>query len=173
MLAASQSENPVENSRNAVIPGSIGNIFVEAVVSPDLSEFCFLVKCHFTKSRVRAVNEEWLAPLESAVHSFFDGDSSAFMSVPYRLRNCTAFQEKVLRVIAEIPYGETRSYAWVARKIHKESAHRAVALACKHNPLQLVIPCHRVVRSDGTAGGYQAGSDLKEKLLLMESGGSA
>ncbi|MEN9343992.1 MAG: hypothetical protein RLZZ453_779 [Chlamydiota bacterium] len=80
----------------------------------------------------------------------------------------TPFQQKVWRALLQIPYGETRSYAQIATLIGQPTAHRAVALACKANPLPILIPCHRVIRSDGSLGGYAFGSQLKQWLLLHE-----
>ena len=67
-----------------------------------------------------------------------------------------------------IPRGETRSYEWVARKAGSPHAARAVGTALKKNPFTIIIPCHRVVRSDGSLGNYALGSDLKKRLLETE-----
>jgi methylated-DNA-[protein]-cysteine S-methyltransferase len=70
--------------------------------------------------------------------------------------------------IAAIPYGETRTYTDLARGAGNERAVRAAGSACSRNPIPLVIPCHRVLRSDGSLGGYAGGLEMKEKLLEME-----
>jgi len=80
----------------------------------------------------------------------------------------TPFQQKVWRAIQKIPKGQTRSYAWLARAIRKPKAVRAVANACGANPYPVVIPCHRVIRSDGTIGGFTGGVKRKRKLLARE-----
>jgi AraC family transcriptional regulator of adaptative response/methylated-DNA-[protein]-cysteine methyltransferase len=80
----------------------------------------------------------------------------------------TAFQRRVWQELQTIPYGETRSYGDVARAIGQPGAARAVARACATNPAALVVPCHRVVRQDGQAGGYRWGTERKEKLLRQE-----
>jgi len=86
----------------------------------------------------------------------------------------TAFQRKVWAALQAIPYGETRSYGEVARLIGRPSASRAVARACAANPVALVVPCHRVVRSDGALGGYRWGAGRKRALLRRErTAGSA
>jgi AraC family transcriptional regulator of adaptative response/methylated-DNA-[protein]-cysteine methyltransferase len=80
----------------------------------------------------------------------------------------TAFQWRVWRQLQAIPYGETRTYRQVAVSIGKPTATRAVARACATNPVALVIPCHRVVRTDGSIGGYRWGISRKEILLKKE-----
>ncbi|MGV8162294.1 MAG: methylated-DNA--[protein]-cysteine S-methyltransferase [Candidatus Nanoarchaeia archaeon] len=79
----------------------------------------------------------------------------------------TAFQEKVWREMQKIPYGKTISYRELAEKIGSPRAYRAVANACGKNPLPIIIPCHRVVASNGI-GGYSAGIEIKLKLLEIE-----
>jgi AraC family transcriptional regulator, regulatory protein of adaptative response / methylated-DNA-[protein]-cysteine methyltransferase len=72
--------------------------------------------------------------------------------------------------LQSVGLGETKSYSEVAKAIRRPSAVRAVARACATNPVAIVIPCHRVVRSDGESGGYRWGIQRKEKLLQMEAG---
>jgi len=81
----------------------------------------------------------------------------------------TAFQHQVWTALARIPRGETRSYRDIAQAIGRPRAVRAVANACASNPVALLIPCHRVVRSDGEHGGYRWGADRKSRLLEAES----
>src|SRR5262249_4623869 len=81
----------------------------------------------------------------------------------------TAFQWRVWQALAEIPYGETRTYAEVAAAIGRPRAVRAVARACASNPVALAIPCHRVVPAAGGGGGYRWGAARKEALLRLES----
>jgi O-6-methylguanine DNA methyltransferase len=83
----------------------------------------------------------------------------------------TPFQLAVWRELAAIAYGETRSYAEVARAIGKPRAVRAVGAANGANPLALVVPCHRVIAADGSLGGYGGGLELKARLLAMERSG--
>jgi AraC family transcriptional regulator of adaptative response/methylated-DNA-[protein]-cysteine methyltransferase len=80
----------------------------------------------------------------------------------------TAFQWRVWRALTRIPRGETRSYSDIARAIGRPSAVRAVARACATNPVALIIPCHRVIRTDGSMGGYRWGIPRKETLLRDE-----
>ena len=80
----------------------------------------------------------------------------------------TAFQARVWSALREIPSGETRTYAEVAASIGRPTAVRAVARACATNPVALAIPCHRVLRSDGSLAGYRWGITVKESLLVHE-----
>lgn len=80
----------------------------------------------------------------------------------------TEFDKKVWLTLKEIPYGETRTYKWLAEKIGKPSACRAVGKALSRNPLPIVLPCHRIIESDGTIGGYSSGIDIKRRLLEIE-----
>jgi AraC family transcriptional regulator of adaptative response/methylated-DNA-[protein]-cysteine methyltransferase len=82
----------------------------------------------------------------------------------------TAFQWRVWEALRAIPYGQTRSYSEIARAIGQPQARRAVAQACKQNPVPLIIPCHRVVRDDGSLGGYRWGAERKQHLLEKETG---
>jgi methylated-DNA-[protein]-cysteine S-methyltransferase len=101
---------------------------------------------------------------------YFSGRRRAF-SMPLDLRLARGFRRSVLAHLRDIPYGATRSYATVARAAGKPSAVRAAASACSHNPLPLVVPCHRVVRSDGSLGEYLGGPEAKRALLAMEARG--
>jgi O-6-methylguanine DNA methyltransferase len=88
--------------------------------------------------------------------------------VPLDLRG-TPFQCAVWDALIEIPYGESRSYADVARAVGRPNAQRAVGSANGANPVSLIVPCHRVIAADGSLGGYGGGQDLKARLLAMES----
>ncbi len=87
--------------------------------------------------------------------------------VPLDLRG-TPFQRAVWDVLLKIPYGDSRSYAEVARAIGRPTAHRAVGSANNANPISLIVPCHRVIAADGSLGGYGGGQELKARLLAME-----
>ena len=82
----------------------------------------------------------------------------------------TEFQIKVWKELSKIPKGEVRTYKQIAKSIGKPKSSRAVANACAKNPYAIVIPCHRVIRSDGTVGGYsgEGGVKLKKELLKKE-----
>ena len=83
-------------------------------------------------------------------------------------RHLTAFQRRVYRAIFRIPRGQTRSYQWVAARIGCPRAARAVGTALHRNPFAPTVPCHRVVRADGSLGGYALGPAKKRALLRQE-----
>lgn len=114
--------------------------------------------------RVDAGRDEFLGPRVRAVADTLAGKGA---EVPVDLLG-TAFQKKVWDALMKIPKGETRSYAEVAASLGAPRASRAVASACAHNRLAIVVPCHRVVRGDGSLGGYRWGLPMKERLLQRE-----
>ena len=81
----------------------------------------------------------------------------------------TRFEEKVYKAVLNIPYGKVRSYKWVAEQIDNPNAARAVGQALKRNPYIGIIPCHRVIASDGSLGGFSKGLKAKIKLLKREA----
>ncbi len=81
----------------------------------------------------------------------------------------TDFCKKVWRALSAVPYGETRSYGDIAAAIDRPSAARAVGNAVGDNPILIMIPCHRVIRSDGNLGGFSAGTEMKKFLLKLEN----
>jgi AraC family transcriptional regulator, regulatory protein of adaptative response / methylated-DNA-[protein]-cysteine methyltransferase len=107
--------------------------------------------------------------LSSQVHTLLDHlrGRSPHADLPIDVR-ATAFQWRVWRQLQAIPYGETRTYREVAAAIGKPSAMRAVARACATNPVALLVPCHRVIRSDGSMGGYRWGIPRKQALIKQE-----
>ncbi len=84
------------------------------------------------------------------------------------IKGCTPFQRDVLRAACEIKPGQARTYKWIAERIGRPNAQRAVGSALKKNPLPLLIPCHRVVASGKRIGGYALGVELKKELLEFE-----
>ena len=98
---------------------------------------------------------------------FFHG-RRAFFSVPVDLRSIPRFQLKVLRETSRIPFGEARSYSWLARRIGHPRAARAVGTALGRNPVPFIVPCHRILREDGSLGGYGLGIAMKRRLLALE-----
>ena len=98
--------------------------------------------------------------------NYFMGKTVDFSQAPLKFSRGTEFQIAVWNAIREIPAGETRSYKWLAEQIGSPKAVRAVGGAVGANPISIIIPCHRVIRSDGKLGGY--GGGVKRKRLLLE-----
>ncbi|MSP38324.1 MAG: methylated-DNA--[protein]-cysteine S-methyltransferase [Deltaproteobacteria bacterium] len=113
---------------------------------------------HYNEARRRAVKE---------LRDYFAGRRQAF-SVPCDLSELTPFTQKVLSAAAKIPYGQVRSYKWLAERLGKPKAARAVGNALARNPVPILIPCHRVVRRDGAIGRFVLGSGWKKRLLELE-----
>ena len=102
----------------------------------------------------------------SELEEYFRGERREF-TFPLDLRG-TDFQLACWRALLAIPYGETRTYADIAHAVRKPNAFRAVGMANNRNPVAIVVPCHRVIASDGTLCGYGGGLDVKRKLLELE-----
>lgn len=114
--------------------------------------------------RVDAGSDEFLAPRVRAVADALAGKRAV---VAVDLIG-TAFQKRVWDALMRIPRGQTRSYAQIAAELGAPRASRAVASACAHNRVAIVVPCHRVIRGDGSLGGYRWGLPLKARLLQRE-----
>jgi methylated-DNA-[protein]-cysteine S-methyltransferase len=107
-----------------------------------------------------------LAPYLRELEEYFDGKRHDF-SMPLDLRG-TPFQLACWHALLQIPYGETRTYADIARAIGHPTAFRAVGMANNRNPIAIVVPCHRVIATGGSLCGYGGGLDIKRKLLDLE-----
>jgi len=105
----------------------------------------------------------------SRLKDYFSGKKIVFPEV-LDLSEATPFQRRVWEVTRQIRYGETRSYKWVAAQMGKETAARAVGQALGRNPISIIIPCHRVLASDGSLGGFGGGLAMKRFLLGLEAG---
>lgn len=105
--------------------------------------------------------------LGNNLKAYFSGRKVQFEG-EFDLRGGTDFQKKVWRAMQKIPFGQTRSYGWLARQVGGKNKARAVGATCGSNPLPIVIPCHRVLREDGGLGGYGGGLGIKRKLLKIE-----
>src|SRR5262245_51134153 len=116
-------------------------------------------------------SEEQTAPYTLQLQEYFRGERRQF-EFPLDLRG-TEFQKRCWQALLEIPYGETRSYADIARAVGNPRGFRAVGMANNRNPIAIVVPCHRVLASDGTLCGYGGGLDVKQKLLELEKSAKA
>jgi AraC family transcriptional regulator of adaptative response/methylated-DNA-[protein]-cysteine methyltransferase len=115
---------------------------------------------------VRRRDDEAMAEWRSRLRNLIQGRDTN-PSLPLDIR-ATAFQRRVWEALQQIPRGETRSYSELAKEIGAPLATRAVARACASNRIAVAIPCHRIVRQDGRAGGYRWGLKKKERLLALE-----
>ena len=135
--------------------GSFDSIYVDSV----LTRLVFLEK----KSSIHPADKS----LQSFIDEFFSINELK-KSPKFNLQG-SPFQLKVWKALMKIPKGQTESYGYLAIKIGVPGAARAVGTACKMNPIPLFIPCHRVVRHDGSIGEFALGKKNKEFLLKMES----
>ncbi len=129
------------------------------------------LRAEFPRARLQQVDagrDEFLAPRVRLVADALVGERAGTpLRVPVDLIG-TAFQKRVWDALMKIPPGETRSYAELAASLDAPKAARAVASACAHNRIAIVVPCHRVIRGDGSLGGYRWGLALKQQLLESE-----
>jgi O-6-methylguanine DNA methyltransferase len=131
----------------------------------DATDFEASVTAHTGRPISRA--ESVPAALAAAIKRRLAGDRRA--KIQLDLRGSTVFEVAVWRKALEIPRGEVRPYGWIAAEIGRPKAVRAVGTALAHNPVPLVVPCHRVVRSDGTIGRYSlGGAENKRRILAAE-----
>lgn len=117
------------------------------------------------------ISEEKTAAYAREIEEYFRGERQRF-DFALDLRG-TDFQKRCWQALLEIPYGETRSYADIARAVGNPQGFRAVGMANNRNPIAIVVPCHRVLASDGKLCGYGGGLDVKQHLLQLEKNGKA
>jgi methylated-DNA-[protein]-cysteine S-methyltransferase len=126
---------------------------------------------HRTRAGVRRSSERVVAALRQ-VQEYLSGARTSF-DLPLDLSWTSAFQQQVLRETLAIPRGQTRTYHQVARTIGRPRASRAVGQALGRNPVPIIIPCHRVLGSDGSLHGYSGGGGLRTKAWLLQLEGAA
>lgn len=124
----------------------------------------------------KSVNQATRSPrlftdLVERLKVYFSGKKVGFPD-ELDLSGATPFQREVWEITRLIPYGETRTYLWVAEQIKRPRAPRAVGQALRRNPFPIIVPCHRVVASDGGLGGFGGGVEMKRYLLRLEASGS-
>ena len=107
-------------------------------------------------------------PAVDEIAAYFAGELTIF-SVPVEMRGGTDFERAVWAEIAKIPYGEMRTYGAIAATLGDPTAARTVGLACNHNPVPIIVPCHRVVGAGGKMVGFGGGIDRKRRLLELEA----
>ncbi len=127
----------------------------------------FLTALHKDKNVELKKDEKKFASLKKNLNAYFSGKKVNFRE-SLDLSGGTAFQRKVWKVLQTIPFGQTKSYGQIARQVGGKNKSRAVGGACGANPVPIVIPCHRVIRSDKTLGGFGGDVEMKLKLLRVE-----
>jgi methylated-DNA-[protein]-cysteine S-methyltransferase len=105
--------------------------------------------------------------LQRELREYFDNGLDIF-SQELHFTTGTEFDRKVWLTLKEVPFGETRTYKWLAERIGNPNASRAVGQSLSRNPIPIVLPCHRIIESDGSIGGFSAGIAIKRRLLDME-----
>lgn len=130
----------------------------------------FLTKAVTSFDATPVRDDDRLQETAKELENYFKGRIRHFRSV-IDLYGMTPFQQRVMRSLGEIPYGQVRSYQWVAERIGNPLSCRAVGAACAANPVPILIPCHRVISKDGTLGGFSAGLKIKQLLLDLEGPG--
>lgn len=139
---------------------------------------CRLVLPGFANHQVATIQDKgpegqrpaYMPALEEGLKAYFKGAWVTY-DFPLDLAGAPVFYLKVWNIVRDIPYGEVRSYGWVARELGKPAAARAVGQALARNPVPVIIPCHRVIHSNGTPGGFagkMSSVETKLKLLSLE-----
>lgn len=119
------------------------------------------------KEAEAACSSEQFSELINYYEDYFDGKQTIFKGA-VDLSQATDFQRIVWQTALRIPYGETQSYTWIARNMGRPFSCRAVGNALGKNPLPIIVPCHRVVKADGSLGGFGGGLEMKRMLLKLE-----
>lgn len=154
------------------IDSPIGTVFVAATdrgicsISISVTEETFLSEINNLGRPVR--DDQRFSDFKKELQCYLSGKRVDFKRYALDISTGTAFQRKVWEKLLEIPYGETRSYKWLAEEVGSPKGFRAVGGANGKNPVPIIIPCHRVINSDGTMGGYSGGVWIKEWLLKLE-----
>lgn len=137
----------------------VGNILIEA-------DNKAITKIQFNNSNVSCCSSPLEQEAAKQLDEYFKGKRKNF-DLPLNLKG-TEFQKKVWEALKQIPYAQTRSYKEIAMMIGNKNASRAVGMANNKNPCPIIVPCHRVIGSNGSLVGYALGLDIKKKLLDLE-----
>ena len=155
-------DSPIGNIK---VAGTFKAICFVWIIQDSFSTFEKVVSSRFGSKPIK--DRSALKEAEDAFRRYFDGTLKKF-ELPLDLSTGTPFQQKVWTVLKSIPFGQVQSYKWVAGKIGNPCACRAVGSTNGKNPIPIIIPCHRVVRTNGKLGGFSSGIDIKKSLLLHE-----
>jgi methylated-DNA-[protein]-cysteine S-methyltransferase len=159
--------------RFAVFGSSLGNIVLVSkngrLIELDIRDDD---KYRIGKSLLEAYPEgveslESFHKIRSLLDRYLKGDRTKF-DVDIDISQLPPFTQKVLEAVRRISYGDVRSYGWISKQVGYSNAGRAVGQAVGRNPIPIIIPCHRVIQSDGSLGGFSMGLRIKERLLALE-----
>lgn len=150
----------VQTAYYQIYPG----MFLKIIIAND-----FLLHIAFTNSMEQSSTvSPYIQKVLMQLEEYFTGQRKYFQ-LKYAILHNTLFTEKVYQALQNIPFAQTASYKEIAMCIDNAQAARAVGKACANNPLPVVIPCHRVINSNGTIGNYTPGKEIKYFLLTHES----
>jgi len=155
-------------SRTIAYESPIGRMGIVAADQESISHVFFFHDFPFGESSSIQMQYPVLMYAQELLDQYFAGEPLEFSEVPIRFNCGTDFQNQVWKTIRQIPYGEVRSYKWIAERVGRPKAVRAVGNAVGANAAVILNPCHRVVRSDGALGGYGGGLERKRRLLALE-----
>ncbi|MCX8015321.1 MAG: MGMT family protein [candidate division WOR-3 bacterium] len=147
-----------------IINTKLGKIGIKANTN-GISNLILNVKSN--KHQIDKSDDKNVQQLINLLRDYFQAQSVVF-NVKCDIDNYPLFYQKVWNVVRKIPFGKTMTYSEVARKVDNPKAYRAVGQALKANPLPIIIPCHRVIRKNGSLGGFSAGLKWKKRLLELE-----
>lgn len=162
------------NAYYILLDSPIGTVFIASTskgicaISLAVSEEAFLSE--IKKYGIPERDDKRFTELRKDLKDYFSGKRADFSKHRLDISSGTEFQKKVWGKLLEIPYGETRAYKWLAEVVGSPKAFRAVGGANGKNPIPIIIPCHRIINSDGSLGGYSGGVWIKEWLLKLEKG---
>jgi len=140
----------------------------DVALAAGFSDKTDLIKRLPAEYKNRKIKERSKHPYQKLIQAYYTGDKKALSKLPYRLHG-TVFQKQLWQALAKVPYGKTLSYKELAEKAGVPKAVRATGGACGANRLILLIPCHRILKSDGRLGSYLYGSKIKKSLLDTEA----
>lgn len=133
-------------------------------IGMNLTPFSQNIKTQFPKAEVKNEVHVWHKKAAKLIGQMYDEDPSILPLYPFG----TPFQHQVWEELLRIPFGSTSTYRALSEKLGIKGGSRAIGTAIGSNPLAMLIPCHRVLRSDGGLGGFRWGMELKRKLLMLE-----
>ena len=155
-------------SRTIAYESPIGCLGVVAADEETVSHIFFTDDFPFGESSSVQIRYPVLSRAQALLGWYFAGEPFDASEIPIQIDRGTDFQKQVWETIQQIRYGEVRSYKWIAERIGRPKAVRAVGSAVGANPVSILNPCHRVVRSNGALGGYAGGLERKRLLLALE-----